>query len=127
MRLVFVTAATGVVMFAVIFELLRRRQMREKYGALWLVVAIGMLPLALVPTLLDRFTSLLGIASGLSLVLFLAVVFLVLVAVHLSWECSRLEEETRDLSEEISLLRSDVDALREKIDLDGSREKATTR
>ncbi|WP_312034292.1 DUF2304 domain-containing protein [Actinoplanes sp. TBRC 11911] len=121
------TAATGVVMFAVIFELLRRRQMREKYGALWLVVAIGMLPLALVPTLLDRFTSLLGIASGLSLVLFLAVVFLVLVAVHLSWECSRLEEETRDLSEEISLLRSDVDALREKIDLDGSREKAATR
>ena len=127
MRLVFVTAATGVVMLAVIFELLRRRQMREKYGALWLVVAIGMLPLALVPTLLDRFTSLLGIASGLSLFLFLSVVFLVLVVVHLSWECSRLEEETRDLSEEISLLRSDVDALREKIDLDGSREKATTR
>jgi hypothetical protein len=127
MRLVLVTAATGTVMLVVIFELLRRRQMREKYGALWLLVAIGVLPLALVPTLLDRFTSLLGIASGLSLFLFLSVVFLVLVVVHLSWECSRLEEETRDLSEEISLLRSDVDALREKIDLDGTREKATTR
>jgi hypothetical protein len=127
MRLVLVTAATGTVMLVVIFELLRRRQMREKYGALWLLVAIGVLPLALVPTLLDRFTSLLGIASGLSLFLFLSVVFLVLVVVHLSWECSRLEEETRDLSEEISLLRNDVDALREKSGLDGTREEATTR
>lgn len=127
MRLVFVTAATGLVMFIVIFELLRRRHLREKYGALWLLVAIGVLPLAFVPTLLDRFTSLLGIASGLSLFLFLSVVFLLLVVVHLSWECSRLEEETRSLSEEISLLRNDVDAIREKTDLDDLREKVTPR
>jgi hypothetical protein len=127
MRLVFVTATTGLVMLVVIFELLRRRQLREKYGALWLLVAIGVLPLALVPTLLDRFTSFLGIASGLSLFLFLSVGFLLLVVVHLSWECSRLEEETRNLSEEIALLRSDVDALREKSDLDGLHEKAATR
>jgi hypothetical protein len=120
MRLVFVTAATGVVMVVVIFELLRRRQLREKYGALWLVVALAVLPLAFFPTLLDGFTSVLGIASGLSLFLFLSVVFLLLVAVHLSWESSRLEEETRCLSEEIALLRAEVTELRE------SREEVKT-
>jgi hypothetical protein len=114
MRLVFVTATTGLVMLFVIFELLRRRQLREKYGALWLVVAIVVLPLALFPSLLDGFTKFLGIASGLSLFLFLSLAFLFLVSVHLSWECSRLEEETRNLSEEIALLRSDFDDLREK-------------
>ena len=36
---------------------------------------------------------------------------LLLVAVHLSWEASRLEEETRTLAEEIGLLRMQVDAL----------------
>ncbi|BEL10197.1 hypothetical protein Q0Z83_083880 [Actinoplanes sichuanensis] len=120
MRLVFVTATTGLIMLVVIIELLRRRQLREKYGALWLLVAIAVLPLAFVPTLLDGFTSVLGIASGLSLFLFLSVVFLFLVAVHLSWESSRLEEETRSLSEEIALLRADVAELQE------SRERVTT-
>jgi hypothetical protein len=37
--------------------------------------------------------------------LFLAVAFLLLLAVHLSWEVSRLEGETRVLGEEIALLR----------------------
>ncbi|WP_203815295.1 DUF2304 domain-containing protein [Paractinoplanes ferrugineus] len=120
MRLVFVTATTGVIMLVVIIELLRRRQLREKYGALWLLVAIAVLPLAFVPTLLDGFTEFLGIASGLSLFLFLSVVFLLLVTVHLSWESSRLEEETRSLSEEIALLRADVAELQEL------REKAKT-
>lgn len=111
------TATTGLVMLLVIFELLRRRQLREKYGALWLVVAVGVLPLAIFPTLLDGLSSSLGIASGLSLFLFLAVVFLLLVTVHLSWECSRLEEETRDLSEEIAMLRSDFEELRQRTEL----------
>lgn len=105
------TATAGLVMLLVIFELLRRRQLREKYGALWLVVAVGVLPLALIPTLLDGFTKSLGIASGLSLFFFLAIVFLLLVTVHLSWECSRLEEEARAVVEELALLRQRVDRL----------------
>jgi hypothetical protein len=118
-----VTATTGLVMLLVIFELLRRRQLREKYGALWLVVAIGVLPLAVFPTLLDGFTKSLGIASGLSLFFFLAIVFLLLVIVHLSWECSRLEEETRDLSEEIAMLRSDFEELRQRTEPSRAPEK----
>jgi hypothetical protein len=120
MRLVFVTATTGLVMLVVIFELLRRRQLREKYGALWLLVAIAVLPLALVPTLLDGLSSFLGIASGLSLFLFGSIVFLLLVVLHLSWESSRLEEETRSLSEEVALLRADLAELQE------AREKVNT-
>ena len=124
MRLVIVTATTGLVMLIVIFELLRRRQLREKYAALWLVVGIAVLPLAFFPWLLDGITHFFGIASGLSLFLFMALVFLFLIAVHLSWESSRLEEETRNLSEEIALLRSDFDELRSKVaEAEAAREK----
>jgi hypothetical protein len=112
-RLTAVTALTGLVLLATIIELLRRRQLREKYALLWLGVAIVVLPLAAFPRLLDRVAGLLGVASGVSLVLFLGVVFLLLVAVHLSWEVSRLEEETRILAEEIALLRTEpVEPLR---------------
>lgn len=109
MRLGIVTALTGVLLLAVVVELLRRRQLREKYAMLWLTVVLVILPLALYPRLLDGTARRLGVASGVSLVLFLGFVFLLLVSIHLSWEVSRLEEETRTLAEEMALLRADVE------------------
>ena len=53
----------------------------------------------------------LGIADPPNLLLFGAVLVLLLVSVHLSWEVSRLEEETRTLAEEIGLLRMQVESL----------------
>ena len=110
MKLTLVTALTGLVVLLVIIELLRRRQLREKYAILWLAVSVLIIPLALFPRLLDNVASALGVASGVSLVLFLGIVFLLLVCVHLSWEVSRLEEETRTIAEELALLRTEVQA-----------------
>jgi hypothetical protein len=36
----------------------------------------------------------------------IAIVFLLIVVMHFSWELSRLEERTRTLAEEIALLRA---------------------
>lgn len=108
MRLPVLTAATGLVLLVVVVELMRRRQLREKYAVLWIVVALLALPLAFFPRLPDQVAGLLGVVSGVSLVLFAGVVFLLLVSIHLSWELSRLEEETRVLAEEVALLRAEV-------------------
>src|SRR5687768_14315877 len=89
-------------------ELLRRRQLQEKYAMLWLVVSILIVPLAFMPFLTDKLARAVGIISGVSLVLFLGIVFLLLVTVHLSWEVSRLEEETRTLAEDLALLRTEL-------------------
>lgn len=105
MKLTLVTAITGLILLAAILELLRRRQLREKYALLWLAVGLVVAPLAFLPRLLDRVARALGVVSGVSLVLFLGVVFLLLVCVHLSWEVSRLEEETRTLAEHVAVLR----------------------
>jgi hypothetical protein len=114
MKLTLVTGVTGLVVLLVIVELLRRRQLREKYAILWLVVGLVIIPLALFPWLLDDVAGALGVASGVSLVLFLGIVFLLLVCVHLSWEVSRLEEETRTIAEDLALLRTEVRADRER-------------
>jgi hypothetical protein len=107
MKLTLVTALTAVAILVFIVELLRRRQLQEKYAVLWLVTGVGILPLALFPQLLNRVAGWLGIANGVSLVLFGAIVFLLFVCVHLSWEVSRLEEETRTLAEDIALVRTE--------------------
>lgn len=107
MKLTIMTGVAGLAILAFILELLRRRQLQEKYAILWLVVGVVTLPLAFFPRLLDSTARALGIASGVSLVLFLAFTFLLLVCIHLSWEVSRLEEETRTLAEQVGLLRTE--------------------
>jgi hypothetical protein len=105
MRLTVLTALTAVILLAVIAELLRRRQLREKYTVLWMAVGFMVVLLGFFPAMLNALARALGVASGASLVLFLGVVFLLLVCIHLSWEASRLEEKTRTLAEEVALIR----------------------
>lgn len=97
---------------AVMLELVRRRQLREKYALLWIFVGIGGIVLGLGRTVVDRIATALGVSYGPSMVFLGAIMFLLLVCMHLSWEVSRLEERTRTLAEELALLRGDDEANR---------------
>jgi hypothetical protein len=108
MRLTVLTAVTAVILLGVITELLRRRQLREKYVVLWMAVGLIVVLFGFFPQLLNALARAVGVASGASLVLFLAVAFLLLVCIHLSWEASRLEEKTRTLAEEVALIRAQL-------------------
>jgi hypothetical protein len=108
MRLTVLTAVTAVILLGVIVELLRRRQLREKYAVLWIGVGFVVVLFGFFPGLLNALARSVGVASGASLVLFLGVVFLLLVDIHLSWEASRLEEKTRTLAEEVALIRAQL-------------------
>jgi hypothetical protein len=110
MRLTALTALTAVILLAVIIELVRRRQLREKYAVLWIGVGVATVLLGFFPGMLNALARAVGVASGASLVLFLGVVFLLLVCIHLSWEASRLEEKTRTLAEEVALIRAQLAA-----------------
>lgn len=107
------TLVVGVAILVAAVEMLRRRTLREKYAVLWLIVAIGQLVLAAFPHLLDRVAERLGIADPPNLLAFAGIVFLLGVCAHLSWEASRLEDETRSLAEEVAILRHDLDQLRQ--------------
>lgn len=107
-KLTIVTGLTALVLLAFMIELLRRRQLQEKYAILWLAVSVIMVPLAFFPTIVNKVAVTIGFASGVSLVLFVGIVFLLMVCMHLSWEVSRLEEETRTLAEDVALLRREA-------------------
>lgn len=96
---------------AVMVELLRRRQLREKYAALWLLVGLAVLTLALAPGLLAWVAASLGFEVPANFLFLVALILLLGVTVHLSWELSRVEEETRSLAEDVGILRLEVDRL----------------
>lgn len=110
-RLTIVTIVVAVLAFAVVFELLRRRRLREKYALLWVVVAGATVLLSLFPTLLVRAAALVGIATPSNLLFLVSVLILFAVSLQLSGEVGVLEEQSRRLAEEIGSLQLRVDEL----------------
>ena len=100
-------AATTVV---IMVEMLRRRQLREKYAVLWLGLGVGLVVIALFPGLLIFAGRQLGFTAPSNLLFLVTGLVLLLISIHLSWEVSRLEDETRVLAEEIALLRLQVES-----------------
>jgi hypothetical protein len=101
----------SLLVLAGIIELLRRRQLSEKYAVLWLVVGLLLLVFTVFPRLTLSLARGLGVAVPTNLMFFVGIVFLVGVVLHLSWEVSRLENETRKLAEDQAILRLEVEQL----------------
>ena len=95
----------------VVFEMLRRKKLREKYAALWLIVGTGTLILAAFPRLLTIVTEFSGVQLPSNLLFIISILLLLGVCLHLSWEISVVEDETRTLAEEVAILRAVVEAL----------------
>ncbi|GEM_PF-612135 len=95
----------SVATLAFILRLVRRRRLRAKYSVLWVSLGAGLAILASAPTLIERFSDLLGIKTPALTFLLMAITFLLVLSLHFSWELSRLEDRMRALAEESALLR----------------------
>jgi hypothetical protein len=99
---------------ALIVEMLRRRQLTEKYSVIWLGVGLGIIVLSVRPSLLAAAADVVGIEVPANLLFFVAGIVLLLVCLQLSFETSRLEDETRSLAEELALVRQELEVLRRR-------------
>ncbi|MCD2188470.1 DUF2304 domain-containing protein [Actinomycetospora soli] len=104
-RLTIVTIVVAVLAFVLVFELLRRRRLRQKYAFLWVLVAGLTVVLSVFPTVLQQASGLLGIAVPSNLLFLVSLLILFGVSLQLSIEVGVLEEQTRRLAEEIGALR----------------------
>lgn len=114
-RLDVFVVTVAVVNVVVVLALVRRRQLKEKYALLWLVVGVGGVLVGAGRGLVDRLARAVGVEYGASVAFLGAILFLLLVCIHLSWEVSRLEERTRVLAEEVALLRGSQAATTEPL------------
>jgi len=98
---------------ALVFEMLRRKKLREKYAALWLIVGVATLVLAAFPQLLNIVAALVGVQVPSNLLFAMSILMLLGVCLHLSWEISVVEDETRTLAEEVAILRTQIESIQE--------------
>jgi hypothetical protein len=104
------------ILILVMWMLLTRR-LREKYAVLWLVIGLAVLILGVFPQLLLWLTAALGVQLPANLLFSLAIILLLAVSLHLSWELSQAEDEVRRTAEEIAILHADLDLLRARVDV----------
>ncbi len=99
------------VILVLLFEMLRRRKLREKYAVFWVIVALCTLVVAVFPSLLAHASKALGVAVPSNLLFFVASMVLFVVSVQHSSELGRLEERNRTLAEELALLKVRLESL----------------
>ena len=100
---------------AVIFEMLRRRRLREKYAVVWVIVGVLIVIVAIFPGVLFWTAEVTGVEVPSNLLFFVASLVLLGVNVHLSSEVGQLEDRVRTLAEELALQRLKLDELSRSI------------
>lgn len=104
-----VSIVAALAIMAMLFELLRRHRLREKYAVIWAVLSLGSIVVAVFPSILYSAPSAIGLRVPANLLFLLAIVVLLGLTLQLSYELGRSEERVRTLAEEVALLRLRVD------------------
>lgn len=111
-----ITFAIAFLTVALVFRMLRRGQLREKYAILWLSLGVVTLVLTAFPQILVWTSRVLGVVVPANLIFAVALTLLVGVTLHLSWELSTVEEEARILAEDVGILRTTVARMEKRLD-----------
>lgn len=104
-------AAFVLAVLVLIFDLVRRQKLKEKYAILWMTLGLATIVLAVFPRILYWLAELVGVQVPSNLLFAMTLALLVGVSVHLSWELSRSESRTRRLAEEVAIMRTQLDLL----------------
>ena len=99
-------------MFVLVFELVRRRRLMERYALLWLFSSAVLLGLAIWKSLLEDVSSTIGIYYAPSALFVIAFGFTLALLLHFSLVISRLAEQTKVLAQRVGMLQHEVDELR---------------
>ncbi|CAA9501034.1 MAG: hypothetical protein AVDCRST_MAG85-1755 [uncultured Solirubrobacteraceae bacterium] len=95
--------------FGLVFELVRRRRLMERYALLWLLSTATMLALAVWRDLLELFSSAVGIAYAPSALFAVAFGVVLVLLLHFSLVISRLADQNKVLAQRVGILQQRID------------------
>ncbi len=104
-----IAALASLVMLGVVFELIRRRRLHERYALIWLLTGLVLLVLALWRQGLNTLASWVGIKTYPPSVLIAAILLLVLaLLLQFSIVLSRLSDQSTMLAQKLALLETQL-------------------
>ena len=119
-------AVTGGLFFLV-FELVRRRRLMERYALLWLFATAVLLGLAVWRGLLEVVANTVGIAYAPSALFAVAFGFVLALLLHFSLVISRLADQNKVLAQKLGMLQERIATLEAESDLGPGRDAEPAR
>jgi hypothetical protein len=106
LQIVAILASSGLVL--IVFELLRRRRLIERYALLWLFSSLVLLGLSVWTGLLKVISDAVGIVYPPNALFMIAFAFVLVLLLHFSLAISRLSGETKVLAQEVARLDKEM-------------------
>ena len=104
-RVVYVAILLNVLFFLLIINLVRKRQLSERFALAWLVIPVILLIFSSSRFLLERLASLVGIYYAPAIMIPVIFGLFVLVSLYFSVKVSNAENRIKSLSQEMALLK----------------------
>ncbi|MFD1824946.1 DUF2304 domain-containing protein [Mumia zhuanghuii] len=102
-------AVAAIAIAVAVLQLVVRRRLLLKYAALWLGVGVVLVVVAVIPGFLAWVSELFGFAVPANFLFTVGASLLLLIALQLSVELSRVEQRLQRLVEELAILRERVE------------------
>jgi len=97
-------------LFVLVFELVRRRRLLERYALVWLGASSVLLVLAIWKGLLNEISHAIGIYYAPSALFVIAFGFILILLLNFSLVISRLADQNKVLAQRIGMLQQRLDA-----------------
>jgi hypothetical protein len=127
LRLQIVSIGATLALFVLVFELVRRRRLMERYALLWLFSTVVLLGLAVWKHLLEQVASAIGIFYAPSALFVVAFGFILVILLHFSIVISRLADQTKVLAQRVGLLQQRLDLVEGRVGDDRLEDEQLTR
>ena len=114
-------------LFFLVFELVRRRRLMERYALLWLFATAVLLGLAIWRGLLEKISGAVGIAYAPSALFAVAFGFVLALLLHFSLVISRLADQNKVLAQKLGMLQERVATLEAGADAGAERDRERAR
>jgi hypothetical protein len=111
-RIMIFAVGLGLILLAVIFQLIRKNRLQEKYSILWIASAVVLVVLSMWTQLLKTFAAWIGVFYPPSALFAVAAFCGLVIALHYSVVLSTLTGQNKTLAQELALLREEVNRLR---------------
>jgi hypothetical protein len=99
-------------LLTLIFYLVRRGRLKEKYAIIWILTGISILIFAIFDKALFLITALLGIKTPINTMFFLGIFFIIIINLNFSMILSNLVEQNKKLVQKIALLETEVTSMK---------------
>lgn len=107
-RIQLVSIIAALICLGVIFELVRRRRLMERYALLWLGSGFVLLALAIWRGALSTLAETLGIIYPPNALFLIAFGFVLFLLMHFSLAISRLSDQSKVLAQKLAMLEERV-------------------